>query len=158
MTAAEGETLVQSLTAEKRAADADELARDLVRQGKLTRYQAAAIYQEKAEGLLLGNYLILDKLGAGGMGQVFRARHQRMDRVVALKVLPKKSLDSPDAVARFHREAKAAARLTHPNIVTAHDADEAGGMHFLVMEYVEGSDLAGVVKQQGSLPVNQAID
>ena len=158
MTPADAETLAQSIPAEKRTGDADEVARNLVRQGKLTRYQAAAIYQGKAEGLLLGNYLILDKLGAGGMGQVFRARHRRMDRVVAIKVLSKKLLDSPDAVARFQREAKAAARLTHPNIVTAYDADEAGGLHFLVMEYVEGSDLAGLVKQQGPLPVAQALD
>ncbi len=158
VTPAEAETLVQSLPADKRTGDADELARNLVRQNKLTRFQAAAIYQDKADGLLLGNYLILDKLGAGGMGQVFRARHRRMDRVVAIKVLSKKLLDSPDAVARFQREAKAAARLTHPNIVTAYDADEAGGMHFLVMEYVDGSDLAGVVKQQGPLPVSQALD
>ena len=123
---------MNNLPAEKRAGDADELARELVRQGKLTRFQAAAIYQNKADGLMLGNYLILDKLGAGGMGQVFRARHRRMDRVVAIKVLSKKLLDSPDAVARFQREVETARRRS-PNIVTAHDADEAGGMHFLVM-------------------------
>ena len=158
VTPAEAEALVASLPADKRTGDADELARELVRQGKITRFQAAAIYQDKADGLLLGNYLILDKLGAGGMGQVYRARHRRMDRVVALKVLTKKLLDSPDAVARFQREVKAAARLAHPHIVTAYDADEAGGLHFLVMEYVDGSDLAGMVKQQGPLPVNQALD
>ena len=89
------------------------------------------------------------------MGQVFRACHRRMDRVVAIKVLSKKLLNSPDAVARFQREVKAAARLTHSNIVTAHDADEAGGLHFLVMEFVDGSDLAAIVKQQGPLPVSQ---
>ena len=133
VTPTEADALVNSLPAEKRAGDADALARELVRQGKLTRFQAAALYQDKADGLLLGNYLILDKLGAGGMGQVFRARHRRMDRVVAIKVLSKKLLDSPDAVARFQRKVKAAARLAHPHIVTAYDADEAGGMHFLVM-------------------------
>jgi serine/threonine protein kinase len=158
MASEEVQSLAQGLPAEKRGVDADELARGLVREGKLTRFQAAAIYQEKSDGLLLGNYLILDKLGAGGMGQVFRARHRRMDRVVALKLLSKKLLDSPDAVVRFQREVKAAARLTHPNIVTAYDADEAGGMHFLVMEYVEGADLAAVVKKQGILPVNDALD
>ena len=81
-----------------------------------------------------------------------------MDRVVALKVLSKKLLDSPDAVQRFQREVKAAAKLTHPNIVTAYDADEAAGMHFLVMEYVEGSDLSSLVKKQGPLAPMQAID
>ncbi|HWC89555.1 MAG TPA: protein kinase, partial [Pirellulales bacterium] len=143
---------------EKSAADADLLARELVEQGKLSRFQAAAIYQGRAEALVLGNYLVLDKLGAGGMGQVFRARHRRMDRVVALKVLPKKLLNSPDAIARFQREVKAAARLTHPNIVTAHDADEVGGMHYLVMEYVEGQDLAAIVKAHGPMSVSQAVD
>jgi formylglycine-generating enzyme required for sulfatase activity/serine/threonine protein kinase len=142
----------------ERTHDADELARRLVREGQLTRFQAAAIYQDKADGLMLGNYLILDRLGSGGMGQVFRARHRRMDRVVAVKVLQKKSVDSPEAIARFQREMKAAAKLAHPNIVTAHDADEAAGLHFLVMEYVAGSDLAQVVKDQGPMAVGQALN
>jgi len=157
ITSAEAESLVIEIPPGRRNQDAGEFARELVRQGKLTRYQAAAIYQDKADTLVLGNYLILDKLGAGGMGQVFRARHRRMERVVALKVLSKKAF-SPTAVARFQREVKAAARLTHPNIVTAHDADEADGMHFLVMELVEGNDLANLVKVQGPLPLAQALD
>ena len=155
---AEAESLVGSLSPDARAADADGFARELVRQGKLTRYQAAAIYQGKSDGLLLGNYLILDRLGAGGMGQVFRARHRRMDRVVALKMLSKRALDSPEAIARFLREVKTAARLVHPNIVTAYDADEVGGLHFLVMECVDGTDLSALVKNQGPLPVSQAIN
>jgi serine/threonine protein kinase/formylglycine-generating enzyme required for sulfatase activity len=154
----EAAALAAALPPEKRSQDADELARQLVRDGKLTRFQAAAVYQEKADGLVLGNYVILDRLGAGGMGQVYRARHRRMDRVVALKVLSKKLLGSPEALERFHRETKAAARLSHPNIVTAHDADEAAGMHFLVMEYIEGSDLAALVKKEGPRTPAQAID
>ncbi|HEX4147685.1 MAG TPA: protein kinase, partial [Pirellulales bacterium] len=102
--------------------------------------------------------LVLDKLGAGGMGQVFRARHRRMDRVVALKVLSKKQVGSPEAVARFQREVKAAARLTHPHIVTAYDADEAAGVHYLVMEYVDGQDLSEMVKAHGPMKVPQAVD
>jgi formylglycine-generating enzyme required for sulfatase activity/tRNA A-37 threonylcarbamoyl transferase component Bud32 len=139
------------------AGNPETVAKELVQQGKLTRYQAAAVYQGKASTLLVGNYLILDRIGAGGMGQVFRARHRKMDRVVALKVLPKKSMASPDAVERFQREVKAAAKLTHPNIVTAHDADEAGGTHFLVMELVEGSDLSALVKSEGPLPIAKAL-
>ncbi|MBS0207882.1 MAG: protein kinase [Planctomycetes bacterium] len=138
-------------------ADADELVRQLSQQGKLTRYQAAAVYQDKIASLLFGNYVVLDRLGAGGMGQVFRARHRRMERIVALKVLPKKALSSPDAVARFLREVKAAAKLTHPNIVTAYDADEAAGVHFLVMEYVDGVDLGRLVKDKGPLPVAETL-
>ena len=149
---------LKAAQADKLEADADALARELVEQGKLSRFQAAAVYQGRAEALVLGNYLVIDKLGAGGMGQVFRARHRRMDRVVALKVLSKKQLGSPEAVARFQREVKAAARLTHPHIVTAYDADEAAGMHYLVMEYVEGQDLSAIVKASGPMSVPQAVD
>jgi serine/threonine protein kinase len=108
--------------------------------------------------LVLGNYRILDKLGEGGMGMVLKAEHTRMERLVALKVLSSKVIKEPDALARFHREVKAAARLSHPNIVTAHDADEAKGTHFLVMEYVDGVDLASQVQQHGRLPVDRALN
>ena len=91
------------------------------------------------------------------MGQVFKAQHRRMERVVAIKTLPAATLKDPAAVARFQREVVAAAKLRHPNIVAADDADEAGGVHFLVMEYVEGRDLAAVVKEVGPLPVATAV-
>ena len=78
-----------------------------------------------------------------------------MDRIVALKVLAKAAIGSPDAVKRFQREVKAAAKLIHPNIVTAYDAGRQDGVHFLVMEYVDGSDLSALVKTQGPLPVEQ---
>jgi hypothetical protein len=139
------------------AADARALAQELVQEKKLTRYQASVLCQGKSKGLVLGNYVILDKLGAGGMGMVFKARHCRMDRVVALKVLPPAVSQSEYALRRFRREAEAAAKLHHPNIVAAHDADQAGGVHFLVMEYVEGTDLSRLVKSRGPLPVGQAI-
>jgi len=89
---------------------------------------------------------------------VFKAYHRRMERVVALKMLPAAMARMPEAVKRFQREAKAAAKLSHPNIVTAHDADEAGGVHFLVMEYVEGQDLGALVKERGPLSVATAVD
>ncbi|MCY2995949.1 MAG: serine/threonine-protein kinase, partial [Planctomycetota bacterium] len=147
-----------SLPAEKRPSDAQGLARELIRQGKLTKFQAAAVYQGKIKSLVLREYVILERLGAGGMGEVFQARHRGMNRVVALKVLPPRAMSSPDAVRRFQREAKAAARLLHPNIVTAFDADEDHGLHFLVMEYVEGQDLARIVKDRGPLGVAEALD
>src|SRR5207253_8132128 len=81
----------------------------------------------------LGQYDLLEELGTGGMGRVFKARHRLMDRVVALKVLRGSWLGRPEAVARFRQEIRALARLDHPNIVRAHDADRAGGVHFLVM-------------------------
>ena len=126
--------------------------------GRLTPYQAAAIYQRKSRGLLIGNYLILDKLGAGGMGMVFKARHRRLNRIVALKILPPSFARDRTAVLRFKREVEAAGRLKHPNIVAAVDADEDRGVHFLVMEYVEGHDLDTLVRQRGTLAVVEAID
>jgi serine/threonine protein kinase len=106
----------------------------------------------------LGQYELLDKLGEGGMGQVFKARHRLMGRVVALKVVHAKCLDRPDALERFGREIRALAQLDHPNIVRAEYADEVDGTHFLVMEYVPGRDLAGLVRERGPMPVGQACD
>src|SRR5262249_55178593 len=117
-----------------------------------------AIYQGKHELLVYGNYIVLDKLGQGGMGEVYKAEHRRMKRIVALKVMSPKGMASPDAVKRFQREVQAAARLSHPNIVAAFDADEGGGMHFLVREYVEGPAFWSLVNRQAPLSVPQAID
>lgn len=142
----------------KRLADPAALARLLVEGGKLTRFQASTIYQGRGKSLVFGEYLLLDKLGAGGMGQVFRAQHRRMKRVVALKIMATAAMSSGEAVKRFQREVEAAARLIHPNIVTAFDAGQAGPTHYLVMEYVDGQDLGTVVKQQGPLQVDQAIN
>ncbi len=102
--------------------------------------------------------MLLEKIGRGGMGEVYKARDDRMGRVVAVKVLSHATIISDEALARFHREVRTAAQLCHPNIVTAYDADEADGVHFLVMEYVEGTDLEWLVKERGPLPVAQAID
>jgi serine/threonine protein kinase len=137
---------------------AEELASALVKSQQLTKFQAHQIFGGRVKALFLGNYTILDKLGAGGMGQVYKARHRRMDRIVAIKLLPQAVSKDADSIARFEREAKAAARLVHPNIVTAFDADEANNSHFLVMEYVEGADLSALVKQRGPLPMAQAVD
>ncbi len=138
--------------------DASRLARKLVSAGKLTKYQAANAVQGKAKKLVFGEYTILAAIGAGGMGQVFKAEHRRMKRVVALKILPPAAVKSPDAVKRFQQEVQAAARLEHPNIVAAHDAGEAHGVHFLVMQYVDGRDLGSLVAERGPLPVAQAVD
>jgi eukaryotic-like serine/threonine-protein kinase len=136
---------------------AEQLARAMYQSGKLTKFQAQAVYQGKTRGLVVGNYVVLERIGKGGMGEVYKARHRRMDRIVALKLLPSAATKSPEAVQRFQREAKAAAKLSHPNIVTAHDADEAQGVHFLVMEYVDGKDLSTLVKECGPLPVAAAV-
>jgi serine/threonine protein kinase/WD40 repeat protein len=124
----------------------------------LTPFQAQRIAEGKAQTLRLGEYLLLGELGAGGMGQVFKARHLRMDRVVAIKMISPLAVKDQAAVKRFQREVRAAAKLEHPNIVAAHDAGEFNELHFLVMQYVEGRDLAQVVKNQGPLPVEQAVE
>src|SRR5580704_16448980 len=137
--------------------DAEELARQLVKADHLTPFQGQHVKAGKVKALILGNYTVLDKIGAGGMGQVFKAQHRRMKRVVAIKMLPPAITRDPAAAARFQREVEAAAKLSHSNIVAAYDADEANGTHFLVMEYVEGSDLSALVKKDGPLPVAKAV-
>lgn len=152
-----GEYLAQSGPT-GRASGAEALVHELVRDGRLTAYQAAAVLQGKTKGLVIGNYVVLDKVGAGSMGLVFKARHRRMNRVVALKVLPPSFTMNRLAVLRFQREIQAVAQLSHPNIVAAFDADEFKGLHFFVMEYIEGRDLSRLVREEGPLPVGRAVD
>jgi serine/threonine-protein kinase len=140
-----------------RTADGSGIVAGLRAAGKLTAYQAAAIDEGRLADLVIGNYQILERLGAGGMGTVYKARHRRMKRVVALKVLGRDVSRSAEFVQRFQREVEAVARLSHPNIVTAHDADEAPAGPFLVMEFVNGRDLASTVEEQGPLAVGEAV-
>jgi hypothetical protein len=105
----------------------------------------------------LGQYELLEKLGEGGMGQVFKARHRLMGRIVALKVIHEKHLDHPGLLPRFQREIRALAQLVHPNIVRAEYADAVDGTHFLVMEYVPRQDLAALVRERGPLPAGPAL-
>ena len=134
------------------------LARELLQRNWLTAFQVNKLMQGRSGELCLGPYLLLERIGEGGMGQVFKARHRLMKRLVALKVIRRDRLEGPDAVQRFHREIRAAATVAHPNVVMAFDADRIGETHFLVMEYVEGTDLAKLVKKQGPLPVAQACN
>ncbi len=138
-------------------ASLDEFVAALVTSGNLTKFQAAHVKAGRAKVLILGEYTILDKIGAGGMGQVFKAQHRRMKRVVAIKMLPPATTKDAQALARFEREVEAAAKLSHHNIVTAYDAGQSGQHSFLVMEYVEGQDLSSLVKAQGPLPVAKAV-
>src|SRR5579872_613160 len=151
------DTLVDFLPPKSDPKDAEELVRELVRQKKLTKFQAEELWRGKGKSLVLGNYLILDKIGAGGMGQVFKAEHRRMHRIVAVKMLPTAMMKDASVVARFEREVTAAAKLNHPNIVTAFDADNANGVQLLIMEYVEGSDLSALVKKNGPFSVDEAV-
>lgn len=134
------------------------LARELLQRGWLSAYQANQLLQGRGQELLLGSYVLLERLGQGGMGTVFKARNWKYGRIVALKVIRKERLDNPEAIRRFEREVRAVAALAHPNIVHAHDADQVAGTHLLVMDYVEGTDLARLVKKNGPLPAAQACE
>lgn len=133
-------------------------AEELVKENVLTPYQAKILSRGRWKGLILGNYVIQERLGQGGMGQVYKARHQRMGRIVCIKVLHALGRKSPEIVERFRREIKAISSLNHPNFVIAHDADEADGIQFLVMEFIDGSDLSRLVKRQGPVPVDDAVE
>ncbi|MFO0958098.1 MAG: family 16 glycoside hydrolase [Isosphaeraceae bacterium] len=143
--------------ADQAGGDVRELAKALVRDRKLTPYQAGALVQGKSRGLRIGRYLVLGRLGAGGMGVVLQARHRTTGQVVALKILPPSFSRDGDAVRRFRREFQVATHLKHPNLVAAIEADEDRGIHFLAMEFVPGRDLAALVEQDGPLAVKLAL-
>jgi serine/threonine protein kinase len=107
---------------------------------------------------VLGEYELLERLGTGGMGEVYRARHRRLGKFVALKVMREKRLDSAEAVARFHRETEAVGQLDHPHLVEAHDAGEQDGVVYLVLKLIDGVDFHRLVKEQGPLPVAEACE
>lgn len=109
-------------------------------------------------GRKIGPYQLLSKLGQGGMGAVYKARHTRLDKTVAVKLLPRHRTADPVLLARFEREMRAVGNLDHPQIIRAHDADEEGGTHYLVMEYLEGNDLSQRVKGEGPLPIGLACE
>jgi formylglycine-generating enzyme required for sulfatase activity/serine/threonine protein kinase len=137
--------------------NAEAVARELVARGKFNEYQASVVSQGKQQRMVFGEYTVLGVIGAGGMGEVYRAQHRRMERIVALKVLPAATTRNAEVIRRFHQEVKAAAKLMHTNIVTAHDAGEQDDIHYLVMEYVDGRDLSSMVKHRGPLPLAEAL-
>ncbi len=138
--------------------DPQQLAKELVRRGWLTAYQLTEVAQGRGADLLLGPYIILDRIGAGGMGFVYKARHRDQGRILALKLLRKEFVSHPLALQRFIREALAVTQLDHPNIVRAYEGAQVGSVPFLAMEYVRGIDLGRLVEQSGPLPIYQACD
>jgi formylglycine-generating enzyme required for sulfatase activity/tRNA A-37 threonylcarbamoyl transferase component Bud32 len=137
---------------------APDLAAECVRRGWITEFQAERLLEGQGESLTFGPYLLLQRLGQGGMGEVYKARHQLLNRIVALKVMRKELLADPTNERRFVREIQMTAQLAHPNIVAVHDASRVGDSHFFAMEFIEGADLARLVKLQGPLPVARACD
>ncbi len=126
----------------------------LLKAGQLSHFQARHLLQGHARGFWIKRYLVLEELGAGGMGRVYLCEQTPMDRLVAVKVLPANT--PPGSLERFLREAKASAALDHPNIVRAFDVDHDDRFHFLVMEFVDGPTLQRLVDKHGPLPVDRA--
>ena len=145
--------------------DSGELPDRLVAHGLLTTYQAARLRAGKEFGLILGHYRVLDRLGAGGMGVVYKAEHILLRRLVAVKVLALDTDHDSKLLLRFRSEMRAIGALRHANIVAPLDAGHVSGdrpgesvLHYLVMEYVDGTDLEELIPQRGPLPVGLACD
>lgn len=141
-----------------KAHDPRGLMMEFLRRDLLTPYQANQLFAAGGKDLVLGSYVILAKLGEGFMGQLYKAKHKHMNRLVALKVIRPELLARPDAVERFYQETMGAGQLCHANIVHAYDSGPKGNTHFFAMEYVEGVDLERLVTQSGPLNVALACE
>lgn len=162
---------------EKLPADADALADAMVRDERLTPWQAEMLLQGKEKGIVLGDFVLLARIGKGGMGEVFKAVHRPSGTLAAIKVLPEDAIappasspvsptqstraqaDQPSAaVGRFHQEIMAASRLCHRNIVATYNAGEQDGIHYLVMEFVDGQDLNAWLKTRNRADPATAVN
>jgi hypothetical protein len=139
-------------------ADAHALVKELVGRNLLTPYQANQLLKGKRETLVVGANRLLERIGEGAMGQVFRAWNARLGRVVAVKMIHREHPASGKAMDRFRREMQTAAQLDHPNILLLRDADEVDQRPYMVMDFIEGDDLSRRVKTHGSLAVAAAVD
>lgn len=149
-------TLKQLTSAGPLSADSSQVTAQLVQNAVLTRFQAEQFLQGKWKRFTIGNYKVLERLGSGGMGNVFLCEHKVMRRRVAIKVLATVIADDPAGLKRFQREARAAAGLDHPNIVRAHDIGQEEKLHYLVMDYVDGTCLQDILKKHGPMDVTRA--
>jgi eukaryotic-like serine/threonine-protein kinase len=147
-----------TIWAKTSCADASTIAKELNKRVWMSAHQIREIYRGRVSELTVGVYRIIELIGEGGMGRVYRAHHTRLSRDVALKVIRKEKLTHPQTIRRFRQEIQAVAQLSHPNVVLAFDADEANGNHYLAMEYVDGVDLTKLVRDRGPLPIPIACD
>jgi serine/threonine-protein kinase len=153
-----GDQYREALARFRPTAGAAEIARALVGAGKLTRFQARVLLRGHSSGFFVGPYRILDLVGKGAMGRVYKALHQDMNRIVALKVLSPSLVKTEKARQLFRNEVQTAAQLNHPNIVLAYDANGADGKHYLAMEYISGVTVSQLVHQRGRLPAGLACE
>ncbi len=158
LAADEVKTIYQRWQAESRDAVGDlaQFTRWLVSKQYVTEYQAALVAKGYTDGFFIQNYKILERLGKGRMAGVYKAVHQ-LGQVVAIKVLPPSRGKDPQMLARFQREAKLAVRLKHPNVVRSFQIGEFKGLHYLVMEYVEGETLDVVLQRRKKMPAAEAV-
>jgi serine/threonine-protein kinase len=140
------------------ARSAGAAAEALVAAGLLTRFQADRLLAGRADGFVLDGYVIQEQLGKGAAGRVYKAVHRAMNRTVAVKLLRAELTHTTAARGLFDREARAAARLNHPNVVTTLDANRVGDRCYLVREYVDGPTAAALVADRGPLPVAEACE
>src|SRR5207249_4183292 len=136
--------------------DPERFSRWLVAKQYLTEYQATLVGRGHTDSFFLNQYKILDRLGKGRMAGVYKAVHE-LGQVVAIKVLPPSKARDPQFLARFQREARLAFKLKHANIVRAFQVGQAAGLHFFVMEYLEGETLDDVLRRRGKLPPPEAV-
>ena len=151
-------TFHESLGPRSQPTSAEELAKELVRQNHLTKLQAAAVLKGKTRNLVFGDYIVLEKIGSGGMGQVFKAKHKPTGKLVAMKVLSAEAISNRRLIERFKKEAKAIGRLKHPNIVRAYEAGKINKIRYLVMEFVDGENMLARVKRKGPLSVDEVVN
>jgi serine/threonine-protein kinase len=138
--------------------DASALAERLVADQVLTEFQASRLLRNKSNGFVVGCYIVLDRLGQGSRGRVFKAQHRLMGRVVALKVIAPQLASRASSIARFQREMRLLGRLDHPNVVRAFDADQVGDLLYIVMEYIAGLDFERLLQERGVLPYREVAD
>jgi serine/threonine-protein kinase len=144
--------------AETRSPIDPETVTELVRAGRLTAFQARQVVRGRGHHLLVGPYVLLDRVGRGGMGQVFRARHRHLGRLAAVKLAYPARHDCPDTRRRLLREIALVGRMNHPHVVHALDAGEIRGTYYLAFEYVPGPDLGRVVRADGPLAPAHACE
>jgi serine/threonine-protein kinase len=136
--------------------DSVALAAQLVYEGILTKFQARRLLEGK-KSLVFGRYILLDHIGIGAMGRVFKARHRLMDRIVALKVISPSETSAKNSVPRLFQEMKIVGLLDHPNVVRAFDADQHDDAPYIVMEYLEGENFEQVLQRRGPLPPDEVM-